>query len=146
MILRPKDSTWELPIINDANDIFKYIADFNGINYFETDLNGVIVNELGSDLFLIDRLDLISPNKDYFKYDGVLFFGLASDFGNDVDKFQFDNIIKKLTSRGFIKQFELYIKCDYQFNINNIRPIYNSVKYTKTTNCTGIEINYSIWI
>lgn len=146
MILKPKDNTWELPNISDANDLFKYISLYNELPFYETDVNGVVINEIPYGYFFVDRLDLVTPGKDYFKYDGFLFIGIPSEAGEDVDNSQFANIIKELVSRPFIDTLRKYIVCDFQFNINNIRPLYNSNKYTKATNTTGIEINYSIWI
>lgn len=147
MNLKPKDNLWYLPEINDANDLFKYIAEYNEIPFYETDLNGVVINEIPYGYFLIDRLDLITPNiQKEFKYDGFLFFGFTSENNEDVDNSQFESIVKNMTSKIFINQLTRYISCDFRLQINNIRPIYNSNKYTKSTNSTGIEINYSIWI
>lgn len=149
MILKPKDNTWKLPTISDANDLFKYIAAYNEMNFYETDVNGVVINEIPYGYFFIDRLDLVTPtftNNKEFKYDGFLFVGIPSEAGEDVDNSQFQNIIKELVSKEFIATVRQYIACDFQFIINNIRPLYNSNKYTKATNTTGIEINYSIWI
>ena len=149
MILKPKDLDWLLPAITDANDFLKYIASFNEFPFFETDVNGVVINEIPFGYFFVDRLDLVTPtfiNNKEFKYDGFLFIGIPSESGEDVDNAQFKNIIKELVSKSFVSTLRSYLVCDYQFQINNIRPLYNSNKYTKATNTTGVEINYSIWI
>lgn len=147
MILKPKDIDWELPALTDANDLFKYMADFNVMPFYETDLNGVINNEIPNAIFLVDKLDLVTPIKGEreFKYDGFLYLGVPSDAGEDVDNAQFDNIIKDLISKTEIATLKSYF-CGYQYNLNTIRPLYNSNKYTKSTNTTGIEISYSVWI
>lgn len=152
-ILKPKDETYILPEIADPSDLFAYIAEFNGFQYYETDLTGVTPNEILPNWFFINRLDLASPvvGQGLMKFDGVLFIGVPSDIGTDTnsstfDAGQYENIVKKLVNYDFAKEFYYYIACDFQIAINNLRPLYNSVKYTKATGCTGVEVNYSIWI
>lgn len=152
-ILKPKDETYILPAIADPSDLFKYIAEYNGFQYYETDLTGVTPNEILPNWFFINRLDLGSVPRDdvRMKFDGVLFIGVPSDISTDTnastfDAGQFGDIVKKLMNYAFALEFRAYIVCDFEVLINNLRPLYNSVKYTKATNCTGVEINYSIWI
>jgi hypothetical protein len=150
MTLKAIDETFDLPEINNANDLFNYLADYNDFKFYETDLNGVVPNEIPYGYFMVNKLDLISPvlSTQELKNDGFLFIGIPSEIGTDIDGSvgQFDNVIKDLISKSFLKLLPRYINCKYQFQINNVRPLYNTVKYTKATNCTGIEINYSLWI
>ena len=154
MILKPIDNTFVLPIINTPSDVFKYIAEFNGYNFFETDLTGYTPNDIPQDIFFCDKIDLVSPRKNTneYKYDGILFIGVPVDIAQEVNDStfyagQFKSIIEEMISKEFVKQIEKYFICNnIEISLNNIRPLYNSVKYTKATNCTGVEINYSIWI
>lgn len=152
-ILKPKDNTYTLPSISDPSDLFKYIAEFNDFQYYETDNTGVTPNEIKPKTFFIDRIDLFAPlfNEERARYDGVLFIGEPSNIGTDTneatyDAGQFDNIVKKLLNLLFATELKNYIACDFQIAINSLRPLYNSVKYTKSANCTGVEVYYSIWI
>lgn len=152
-ILKPKDETYILPEIADPSDLFAYIAEFNGFQYYETDLTGVTPNEILPNWFFINRLDLASPvaGEAVLKFDGVLFIGVPSDIGTDTNSStftqgQFADIVKKLMNYAFAVEFFYYIACDFKITVNSLRPLYNSVKYTKATNCTGVEVNYSIWI
>lgn len=156
MILQPADETFIFPEVNTPADLFKYIAGYNSFQFFETDLNGVVPNEIAQNYFLIDRIDLASPQPNRMgqeiRFDGILFMGVPSDPATDVNEStysegQFNGIIAEMLSRSFYLQLQQYIKCaDYEIIINNLRPLYNSNKYTKATNSTGVEINYSIWI
>lgn len=152
-ILKPKDETYILPAIADPSDLFKYIAEFNGFRYYETDLTGVTPNEILPNWFFIDRLDLGAVPRDdvRMRFDGVLFIGVPSDISTDTNAStfsdgQFTDIVKKLMNYAFAVELRAYIVCDFEIFINSLRPLYNSVKYTKATNCTGVEVNYSIWI
>jgi hypothetical protein len=152
-ILKPKDNTYVLPAIADPSDLFKYIAEFNDFQYYETDNTGVTPNEIKQQTFFIDRIDLFAPlfNEDRARYDGVLFIGEPSNIGTDTneatfDAGQFGDIVKELLNLPFAKELKNYIACDFQISINSLRPLYNSVKYTKSTNCTGVEVYYTIWI
>jgi hypothetical protein len=155
MTLKPIDETFLPPQINDANDLFEYLAAYNGFSYYETDLNGVVPNEIAYALFMVNRIDLVTPinSTKENRHDGFLFMAIPSEIGTDVnqstfDAGQFENIIKDMISNSFINQLRNYVICgvNLQFTINNIRPLYNSVKYTKSTNTTGVEISYSLWI
>lgn len=153
MILKPRDEDFIFPTIYTPSDIFKYIAEFNEFQYYETDLTGVTVNEIKPQLFFINRIDLVTPNKqqDEQRFDGYLFVGVPSDISQDVNSSdfndgQFVNIIEELIKKEFTDSLTNLVSCDYRILINNVRPIYNTVKYTKATNCTGVEIFYSIWI
>lgn len=155
MILKPIDVNFNLPAADTSSDVFKYIAAFNNYQFYETDLNGVVPNEIEQNYFLIDRIDLVSPQPNRtgqeMKYDGFLFIGLPSNAATDVntstfEEGQFVNIISEMLTKDFILQLSYYIRCSYEITINNIRPLYNSNKYTKATNATGVEISYSIWI
>lgn len=152
-ILKPKDNTYQLPTIADPSDLFAYVAEFNEFSYYETDNTGVTPNEIAQNWFFIDRLDLATPSigEDRMRFDGVLFIGQPADISTDTNAStfndgQFVDIVKELLNLDFAKELRNYIACDFQFNINNMRPLYNSVKYTKATNCTGVEVSYSIWI
>lgn len=152
IILKPKDGTYALPDdIQDPSDLFKYIAEYNGIQYYETDITGYTPNDLKPDMFFADRIDQYAPNfqLDQSAYTGVLFIGVPVDIGIDVNAStftggQFENIVKQMLNKGFATMLRNYIACDYQFVIQTIRPLYNSVKYTKATNCSGVEIQYQI--
>lgn len=155
MILKPIDVNFNLPAADTSSDVFKYIAAFNNYQFYETDLNGVVPNEIEQNYFLIDRIDLVSPQPNRtgqeMKYDGFLFIGLPSNAATDVntstfEEGQFVNIISEMLTKDFILQLSYYVRCNYEITINNIRPLYNSNKYTKATNATGVEISYSIWI
>jgi len=152
-ILKPKDETYVLPAIADPSDLFAYIAEFNGFDYYETDLTGVTPNEIKQNWFFIDRIDAATPilADGQMKFDGVLFIGTPSNIATDVnastfDDGQFENIIKELLNYPFANELKNYIACDFKITINNLKPLYNSVKYTKATDCSGVEVNYSIWI
>lgn len=152
-ILRQKDNTYNLPAIADTSDLLKYIADYNNFQYYDTDNTGVTPNEIRPNWFFINRLDVVTPVEQYtrLRFDGVLFVGMPSDISTDVNSSTFNNgqfvdIVKELTNQDFLIDLRNYISCDFQISINNLRPLYNSVKYTKATNCTGVEVNYSIWI
>lgn len=152
-ILKPKDGTYVLPVIADPSDLWAYIAQFNGFQYYETDNTGVTPNEILPKTFFIDRIDVFAPlfNEDRGRYDGVLFIGEPANIGTDTneatyDVGQFKDIVKELLNLDFAKELKNYIACDFQITINSLRPLYNSVKYTKTTNCTGVEVYYSVWI
>jgi hypothetical protein len=133
--------------------VFKYIAEFNGFQYFDTDPAGVTHNEIANACFFINRSDVGTPEEgnSRMRFDGVLFIGQPSDIGTDTsastyNSGQFVDIIKPLLNLEFANALRFYIACDFQININNIRPLYNSVKYTKAGNCTGVEVSYTIWI
>jgi hypothetical protein len=152
-ILKPKDETYLLPTITDPSDLFAYIAEFNSFGYYETDNTGVTPNEIAQNWFFIDRLDLATPiiGENRMRFDGVLFIGQPADISTDTNGStfndgQFVDIVKQLLNLEFANELKNYIACDFQININNLRPLYNSVKYTKATNCTGVEVAYSIWI
>jgi hypothetical protein len=152
-ILKPKDGTYILPAIADPSDLWAYIAAYNGFQYYETDLTGVTPNEILPNWFFIDRIDLAQPveARARMKYDGVLFIGVPSDIGTDTngatfDAGQFTDIVKKLLNLDFANELSRYVNCDFEISINSLRPLYNSVKYTKATNCTGVEVYYTIWI
>lgn len=138
------------PEIKTPKDLWQYIASFNDLEFYETDINGVVVNTIFQNYFFVDKLDLATPiqNQNEFKYDGFLFIGIPTDHGIDVDGNAglFLNIVESLMAKDFLKQLRNLISCDYQIVFNNIRPLYNTTKYTKATNTTGIEISYSIWI
>jgi hypothetical protein len=152
-ILSPKTEFYQPPDVADTSDLFKYIAEYNGLQYYDTDSTGVTPNEIQANLFFINRVDVATPAEAYsrMKFDGVLFIGQPSDIGTDVNASsfsngQYDDIVKVLLNLEFVNDLRNYIACDYQVNINSLRPLYNSVKYTKATNCTGVEVAYSIWI
>jgi len=152
-ILKPKDETYILPAIADPSDLWAYIAEYNGFQYYETDLTGVTPNEILPNWFFIDRIDLATPEagRARMNYSGVLFIGIPSEIGTDTngatfDAGQFAAIVKKILSLEFANDLFNYVACDFQILINSLRPLYNSVKYTKATNCTGVEVYYSIWI
>ena len=152
-ILKPKDGTYVLPAIADPSDLWAYIAAFNGFQYYETDLTGVTPNEILPNWFCIDRIDLATPveARSRMKFDGVLFIGVPSDIATDTngstfDVGQFTDIVKKLLNIDFANELFSYVACDFEIIINSLRPLYNSVKYAKATNCTGVEVYYSLWI
>lgn len=152
-ILKPKDGTYLLPAIADPSDLWAYIAEYNGFQYYETDTTGVTPNEILPNWFFIDKIDLATPveARSRMQYTGVLFIGVPSEIGTDTngatfDAGQFENIVKKLLNLEFANELTNYVACDFQITINSLRPLYNSVKYTKATNCTGVEVYYSIWI
>lgn len=152
-ILKPKDGAYILPAIADPSDLWGYIAAYNSFQYYETDTTGVTPNEILPAVFFIDRIDLATPveARARMKYDGVLFIGVPSDIAIDTNAStfntgQFENIVKMLLNLEFANELTNYVACDFQTLINSLRPLYNSVKYTKATNCTGVEVYYSIWI
>lgn len=152
-ILKPKDGTYILPAIADPSDLWAYIAAFNGFQYYETDTTGVTPNEILPDWFFIDKIDIATPNRgdNTMRFDGVLFIGVPADISTDTNAStfnsgQFSDIVKQLLNLAFTKELYNYVACDFQISINSLRPLYNSVKYTKATNCTGVEVFYSIWI
>lgn len=152
-ILKPKDETYILPTIADPSDLWAYIAEFNGFQYYETDSTGVTPNEILPSWFFIDKIDLgvPDPGDSTMQFTGVLFIGTPSDISTDVNAStftngQFKDIVKALMNFPFAKELNNYVACDFRININTLRPLYNSVKYTKATNCTGVEITYTIWI
>lgn len=155
MTLKPIDGTFLPPEIKDANDLFEYLATYNEFAYYETDLNGFVPNEIAYNIFMVNRIDLVVPisaTKEN-RHDGFLFIAIPSEVATEVnqstfDAGQFENIIKDMISKAFINQMNNYALCgvNLQFVINSIRPLYNSVKYTKATNSTGVEISYSLWI
>lgn len=159
MILKPKDIDFILPELSDESvpaDFFKAIADFNALDFYETDLNGVVPNEIKYDYFFADRVATASPelkgaSYGRTKYDGVLFVGIpvspeidvnSSDFTNG----QFEGIVRDLITAKFIKQMQSYLNCEYLFTVNSVRPVYNSNTWTRATNCSGVEINYTLWL
>lgn len=154
IILKPKDDTYILPDnIADPSDLFKYIAEYNGAQYYETDITGYTPNDLKPDMFFADRIDQFAPvlNEDRSIFTGSLFIGVPVDIGIDVNAStftggQFENIVKQMLNKAFATALRNYIACDFQFSILTMRPLYNSVKYTKTINCSGVEINYQMWI
>lgn len=152
-ILKPKDGTYVLPAIADPSDLFAYIAQYNGFQYYETDDKGVTPNEILPKTFFINRIDLFTPNfnDDRSRFDGVLFIGQPVDIAIDTNSStftdgQFENIVKALLNQAFARELRSYLVCDFETIINSLRPLYNSVKYTKATNCTGVEVYYQIWI
>jgi len=152
-ILKPKDETYILPAIADPSDLWAYIAAYNEFQYYETDATGVTPNEILPNWFFIDKIDLATPveGRGRMKFDGVLFIGMPSDIATDTntstfDNGQFTNIVKALLNLDFANELTNYVACDFQVINNSLRPLYNSVKYTKATNCTGVEVYYSIWI
>lgn len=152
-ILKPKDNTYVLPPIADPSDLWAYVAQYNDFQYYETDNTGVTPNEIKPATFFIDRIDLFAPlfNEDRARYDGVLFIGEPVPINIDTNEStynagQFNDIVKELLNLPFAQELKNYIACDFQITINSLRPLYNSVKYTKSTNCTGVEVYYSIWI
>lgn len=152
-ILKPKDQTYILPAVADPSDLFKYIAEFNGWQYFDTDPTGVTHNEVAADWFFINRVDVATPEAGNarMRFDGVLFIGKPADIGTDTsastsNSGQFADIVKPLLNLDFAKALRFYIACDFDVTINNMRPLYNSVKYTKAGGCTGVEVAYTILI
>ena len=153
-ILKPKDNTYALPLdVLDPSELFAYIAEFNGFQYFDADNTGVTPNEINYGTFFVNVPTSATPilNEARMRFDGVLFIGQPADIGTDVNAStwnngQFQNIVKTLLNYPFVKDLANYTACDYETSINNLRPLYNSVKYTKAVNCTGVEVNYSIWI
>jgi len=152
-ILKPKDGTYELPGIADPSDLFKYVAQYNNFQYYDTDPTGVTPNEILPQIGFINRIDLFAPlvNENRGRFDGVLFIGRPSEINIDTSSStftggQFNDIVKDLLNLPFALELKNYIACDFQIIINSLRPLYNSVKYTKATNMTGVEVFYSIWI
>lgn len=153
-ILKPKDGTYVLPPIVDTSDLFKYIAGYNGFAFYDTDPTGVTHNEIpASKYFFANVISLGAPEADAarMRFDGTLFVAQPVDIGTDTnastyDVGQFEAIVKPILNLDFATDLKSYISCDFQITITNLRPLYNSVKYTKATNCTGVEVNYSIWI
>ena len=153
-ILKPKDNTYTLPLnVSDPSGLFAYIAQYNGFQYFDADNSGVTVNEISPETFFVNVPSLGVPDfgANEMRFDGVLFIGQPADIGTDVnastwDGGQYQNIVAELLNLAFASEFKNYIACDFRVAINNMRPLYNSVKYTKAVNSTGVEINYSIWI
>lgn len=152
-ILKPKDETYILPAIADPSDLWAYIAAYNDFQYYDTDPTGVTPNEIKYATGFINRIDLFAPliGEDRARFDGVLFIGQPSEINIDTNEStftggQFKDIVKALLNMPFAVELRNYIACDYQIIINSLRPLYNSVKYTKTTNCTGVEVYYQIWI
>lgn len=152
-ILKPKDETYIPPTITDPSDLWAYIAAYNSFQYYETDTTGVTPNEILPNWFFIDKIDLATPveARSRMQFTGVLFIGMPSDIATDTNAStfndgQFTNIVKALLNLDFANELTNYVACDFQININSLRPLYNSVKYTKATNCTGVEVYYSIWI
>lgn len=151
--LKLKDETYALPAIADTSDLLKYVADYNGFDYYDTDSTGVTPNEIRPQLFFINRIDTATPLEGFsrMRFEGILFIGQPSDIGTDVNSStysngQFMDIVKALLNLEFAYEFRNYIACDFQISINSLKALYNSVKYTKATNCTGVELSYSIWI
>lgn len=153
-ILKPKDITYSLPLnASDPSELFAYIAEYNDFQYFDADNTGVTPNEINPETFFVNVPTQAIPdfNRFLMRFDGVLFVGQPADIGTDVNAStwnngQFENIVKELLNLNFAQDLKNYIACDFEININNMRPLYNSVKYTKAVNSTGVEINYSIWI
>ena len=154
MILKPLDNTFEFPEAATPSGLFKYIAEFNGYMFFDTDITGYTPDEITQDYFFCNRIDLVTKrqNTSQFKYDGFLFVAVPTNIGQEVNASSFDNgqftdVVEGLITKEFIRQLEKYFICsNIEMLINNLRPLYNSVKYTKATNCTGVEISYSLWI
>ena len=150
MNLINRNANFLYPTVETPNDIFNYLAIINNVEFFETDLNGVVLNEIKQNYFFVNKLDLASPrvNTPEIKYDGFLFVGIPNDHGTDVDGQQglYLNITEALMSKSFILKLKNLIACDFEVVFNNVRPLYNTTKYTKATNTTGVEISYSIWI
>lgn len=152
-ILKPKDETYILPTVADPSDLWAYIAEYNSFQYYETDSTGVTPNEILPGWFFIDRIDTASPvdGRSRMKFDGVLFIGTPANIATDVNTStfadgQFVNIIKTLLNLPFATELFGYVACDFEISINSLRPLYNSVKYTKAASCTGVEVYYTIWI
>lgn len=152
-ILKPKDGTYVLPAIADPSDLWAYIAAYNDFQYYETDNTGVTPNEILPQTFFIDRIDLGTPeaNRARMQFSGVLFIGEPANIGTDTNAAtynagQFNDIVKELLNLAFANELNNYVACDFEITINSLRPLYNSVKYTKSTSCTGVEVFYSIWI
>jgi hypothetical protein len=152
-ILKPKDGTFILPAIADTSDLFKYIAEYNDSQYYDTDSTGVTPNEIKPSWFFINRIDVATPveGRNRMRFDGVLFIGQPASLSVDVNESTYNNgqfvdIVKALLNLDFANELQNYIACDFEININNLRPLYNSVRYTKAEGCTGVEVNYSIWI
>jgi len=123
------------------------------LHFFEADTTGVTPNEILPNWFFIDRIEAAVPveARSRMNYNGVLFIGQDANIGTDTNKSTFDagqftDIVKKLLNLEFANELTNYVACDFQITINSLRPLYNSVKYTKSTNCTGVEVYYSIWI
>lgn len=152
-ILKPKDETYTLPAIADTSDLFKYIAEYNGFDYYDTDSTGVTPNEIKASWFFINRIDVFTPVESYgrARFDGVLFIGQPASLSVDVNSSTYNNgqfvdIVKALLNLPFAVELKNYVACDFEIIINNLRPLYNSMRYTKAEGCTGVEVNYSIWI
>lgn len=152
-ILKPKDGTYILPAIADSSDLFKYIAAYNGFQYYDTDSTGVTPNEIKPSWFFINRIDVFTPVESYARarFDGVLFIGQPASLSVDVNSSTYNNgqfvdIVKALLNLPFAVELKNYVACDFEIIINNLRPLYNSVRYTKAEGCTGVEVNYTVWI
>lgn len=152
-ILKPKDGTYILPAIADTSDLFKYIAGYNGFQYYDTDSTGVTPNEIKPSWFFINRIDVFTPVEGYgrARFDGVLFIGQPASLSVDVNSSTYNNgqfvdIVKALLNLPFAVELKNYVACDFEILVNNLRPLYNSNRYTKAEGCTGVEVNYTIWI
>lgn len=153
-ILKPKDNTYVLPPISDTSDLFKYIAQYNGFAFYDTDPTGVTHNEIPAEKYFfanVISLGALEVGDARLRFDGTLFVAQPVDIGTDTnvstfDVGQFEAIVKPILNHDFAMDLKNYISCDFQITITSLRPLYNSVKYTKATNCTGVEVFYSIWI
>lgn len=150
MNLTIRNSTFVYPEIKTPKNIFEYIAKFNKFEFYETDINGVVLNSIFQNYFFVNKTELATPiqNENEFRYDGFLFVGIPNDHGTDVDGNDglYQNVMQILLSKDYLVGLKNLISCDFKVIFNNIRPLYNTTKYTKSTNTTGIEISYSIWI
>ena len=147
--LKPKDETFILPNATAPDEVFSYIATFNSWQYFDVDSNGLNTNDVNG-IYLANYLTQSSfdINRNQMLFNGLLFLGLPSGYSTDVnnENGQYQTITKDLMNKAFFDTFKKYIYCNFEVNLTSIKPLYNSVKYAKAIESTGVEISYQIWI
>jgi hypothetical protein len=132
-------------------------------NYFMINKTELVSPRTGTDERVFDgvlffgvpadpSLDVHSPspkcdtqNFDNYTFDNFVF---AEDWEDDVFKHgQYKMIIYEILGKEFYNTLKKYFKCsNFEFSIINMRPLYNSNKYTLSTNSSGVEITYKLWI
>lgn len=156
-ILKPIDENYICPLATSPDDILRVLFEFNGITYGETDIAGSQLQNLDPyKFFAINRLLNFVPVASNNKYSQATYnclLTIAKPINHDLEvetvnvPGQFDTITKELLDLAFINQLRAYFKCcDYQIEITNVTPIWNSNRVAPAVNYSGVEINYSVTI
>lgn len=157
MILKPIDENYTCIDASTPDDILINIFGFNNMVYVETDAAGSQLQNLDFySFFAINRILNLIPVNSSNKYSQAAYnclLTIAKPINMDLEvetvnvAGQFDIITKELISLAFLNQLRAYFKCcDYDMQITNVTPIWNSNRAAPAVDHSGVEITYTVTI